>query len=224
MNDLTVQAAPRISAAQFARVLDRAKSPAAADAQALYRIPLGRGLDPAVALAFFGHESTYGTAGVAVRSRNWGNVRRGPRALYVAGGFAYYRNWQDSLADWSDLIADTYIVRLRLTTVSAILARYAPSDDGNAPARYAKIVNALIAQWQAQEWAAAIVQRYRVRVAVANVRSSASTQQRPLRQVRLGAVVEVVRVEPGEAVEGDLRWAKLADGAYIHASLLEVLP
>ncbi len=66
--------------------------PAASDAAALYRIPLDRSLDPAVALAFFAHESTYGTAGVAVHSRNWGNLRRGPRALYVANGFAYYRN------------------------------------------------------------------------------------------------------------------------------------
>lgn len=220
MNDLTVQAASRISADVFARVLSRAKSPAASDAQALYRIPLGRGLDPAVALSFFAHESSYGTAGVALRSRNWGNLRRGPRALYVAGGFAYYRNWQDSLSDWTDLIADTYVARLDLTTVSAILVRYAPSSDGNAPARYAKIVHALIAQWQAEDRPPT----HRVRVAVANVRSQPTTQIPAVRQLRLGAPVAVAAVVQGEEVQNDRRWAQLADGAYIHASLLEVLP
>lgn len=222
MNDLTVQAAPRISADVFARVLDRAKSPAAADATALYRIPLGRGLDPAIALAFFAHESTYGTAGVAVRSRNWGNLRRGPRALYVANGFAYYAHWADSLSDWADLIADTYVARLGLTTVSAILARYAPSSDGNAPARYAKIVNALIAQWQAEDRPTAVA-THRVRVAVANVRSDASTRQRWTRQARRGDHVAVAEIVPGEAIAGDPRWARLTGGGYIHASLLEAL-
>ncbi len=222
MNDLTVQAAPRISATQFARVLDRAKSPAASDAAALYRIPLGRGLDPAVALAFFAHELTYGTAGVAVRSRNWGNLRRGPRALYVANGFAYYAHWTDSLSDWTDLIATTYIARLGLTTVKTILERYAPSSDGNAPARYAAIVATLVARWQVEDGAATAT--YRVRVAVANVRRDPSTRQRWVRQARLGDPVAVADVVLGEAVEGDPRWAKLADGAYIHASLLEVLP
>jgi hypothetical protein len=149
--DLTIQTAPRISAAQFARVLTRAHSPAAPDAAALYPIPIERGLDPAVALAFFGHESTYGTAGVAVRSRNWGNLRRGARATYHADGFAYYADWRSSLADWTDRIADTYIRDWQLTTVRAVLERYAPSSDGNAPARYAAAVADLVAHWQAEE-------------------------------------------------------------------------
>jgi hypothetical protein len=102
---------PRMSAESFARVLSRNSSPAAGTAADLYTIICSYNLDPAVALAFFAHESTYGKYGVAARSLNWGNLRRGARAYKVAGGFGYYHSWADSLRDWCELISSRYVAR-----------------------------------------------------------------------------------------------------------------
>lgn len=145
---------PRITAATFARVLHAAHSPAAPDAAALFAIPVAYGLDPALALAFFGHESRFGTQGIAVKTRNWGNLRRSQgRALRVQGGWAWYATWADSLADWCTLIQHRYVGR-GLDTPAKALPVYAPSSDGNAPARYAAAVAAMVARWQAEETAA----------------------------------------------------------------------
>jgi len=62
---------------------------------------------------------------------------------------------------------------------------------------------------------------YRVRVAVANVRSAPTTQIPALRQLRLNDQVEVIEIVSGELVSGDRRWAKLVGGGYIHRPLLE---
>ena len=77
---LSFVSAPRMSAESFARVLVRAGSSAAPDAANFYAIICSYNLDPAIALAMFCHESTYGKYGVANRSLNWGNLRRGARA------------------------------------------------------------------------------------------------------------------------------------------------
>ena len=100
-NDLSFIAPPRISIHQFTRVLDRALSPAVPEADALYATCLSYGIDPAVALAFFAHESSCGTVGKAVETRNWGNIRVGQgRQDKNANGWAWYRTWSDGLADW----------------------------------------------------------------------------------------------------------------------------
>ena len=148
MNDLTFRAAPRMSVDSFARVLLRAGSPAAAGAANLYAIIVGAGLDPAIALAMFAHESTYGRYGVAARSRNWGNLRSGRRAYTQIDGFAYYHDWSFGLLDWCDVINSRYVDR-GLATVEAAIPVYAPSEDGNAPARYIAQVRQLVAAWEA---------------------------------------------------------------------------
>src|SRR5262245_24391065 len=96
MSGLSFVSAPRMSAESFARVLVRAGSPAASGrtrGSPLHAIVVSYGLDPAIALAFFCHESTYGKFGVARRSLNWGNLRRGARAYKVESGFGFYRTW-----------------------------------------------------------------------------------------------------------------------------------
>lgn len=149
--DLLFLSPPRISAAQFARVLAAAHSPASPDAPRLYAIPVRYGLDPALALAFFAHESTYGTRGRAVESLNWGNLRKGQgRAYKVQAGFAYYRGWADSLEDWCSLIVSYYIAE-GLDTVRKAIPVYAPSSDRNKPERYIGAVLGLVAAWQAQD-------------------------------------------------------------------------
>lgn len=208
--------APRISAAQFARVLTRAQSPAAEAAAELYAIVAGADLDPAIALAFFAHESTYGKYGVARRSRNWGNLRRGARAYAIEGGFGFYHSWADSLRDWCDLIRERYVAR-GLNTVEAAIPVYAPSSDGNAPARYIAQVRQLVAAWQAAEQAEP---RYRVAVDGARVRAGAG---RGFAIVgRLGVQSDPVTgtVVMGEAVDGEARWLQLGPQRYIHLGLL----
>lgn len=168
-NDLTFIAAPRISIHQFTRVLDRALSPALIEAEALYATCESYKLDPAIALAFFAHESSCGTAGVARETLNWGNIRNGQgRQVRQVGGWAYYANWNAGLADWCQLISSQYVQRWKLTTLRAVLPRYAPSSDGNAPNRYIAAVLASVAAWQTQdvdrpEQDGALIQTYRVR-------------------------------------------------------------
>ena len=160
MNDLTFVAPHRISSAQFARVLERAHSPAAPDAAALADIPTDYGIDRAVALAFFAHESSFGTQGICASedTKNWGNVRR-PYSASAAelitppgrGPFAKYPTWIAGLDDWCKRIRYTYVEAWKLATVGAALARYAPTTDHNDPARYAAAAAQLVAQWQAED-------------------------------------------------------------------------
>lgn len=145
---LTVASPPRIPYDRFTAILEAARSPAAVEALACYQACLERGADPAVALAFFGHESAYGTAGRAVRTRNWGNLRKGRRASRVEAGFAVYATWTDGLRDWCDLLLGPVYAGDGLYAVGPILKRYAPSSDGNAPARYAQAVCDAVNRWQ----------------------------------------------------------------------------
>lgn len=166
--DLTIAHAPRISAAQFSRVLVRAASPAAPDAAKLYAIPPTYGLDSAIALAFFRHESSCGTQGIARTTLNWGNLRRSQgRAVGSQGGFAKYARWADSLHDWCVLIRDGYLRGRKLSTVRQVIPIYAPSSDGNAPERYADSVMADVARWMVEDQLPADSDRtYRVKAAV----------------------------------------------------------
>jgi len=141
---------PRISPQKFAEVLHEAHSPTADVAAECYEIVQGYGLDPALALAFFRHESSYGKAGVAARSKNWGNLRKGKRAREVVGGFAYYDDWRESLRDWCELLRYTYIEKWGLDTVAKVLYRYAPPSENDTP-RYVARVEGYVQDWAAQD-------------------------------------------------------------------------
>lgn len=223
MADLTLASPPRISAATFARILADAGSPALPESATCYEAVRGHGLDPAVALAFFQHESSYGLRGIAARSRNWGNLRRGKRASRIIDGFAHYACWLDGLEDWCDLMQRRYIGQ-GLPSVRAALPVYAPSSDGNKPQRYADAVCALVARWQAAE-TAADDRRMVVREA-ARLRTGPNRQSDIIRTLPAGLVVSVDHIiADGEAVEGSQRWAALTTGGYVWAGLLkEVTP
>jgi len=152
---LTLRSAPRISAAQFKRVLEQYKSPVAPIAQECYDIVARSGLDPAVALAFFGHESVFGTRGISGEIKNWGNVRAPFKPERAVGkhpkNFAIYATWQDSLVDWCERINERYIKQRGLDTVEKAIPVYAPSFDGNVPQQYIEHVNTLVARWIEEE-------------------------------------------------------------------------
>jgi hypothetical protein len=150
MCNLTFKSEPRISESVFAHILESNHSPAAPFAAALYVTPILFGIDPAIALAFFAHESSFGKSGIATRSKNWGNIRKSQgRAIHHAEGFAFYRSWEDGLRDWSSLINRVYIEARGLTTVGKALPVYAPAFDKNRPAAYALAVCSMVARWQA---------------------------------------------------------------------------
>lgn len=217
MTSLTFLSAPRISREAFARVLVVNGSPAAVAAADLYDLIVSYGLDPAIALAFFAHESTYGRYGVAARSLNWGNLRLGPRAYAIIGGFGHYRSWSDSLQDWCELITNRY-VRRGLATVEAAIPVYAPSSDGNAPARYIGFVRGLVAQWVAAEQRSGLISRV-VSANGARVRSAPEFGNNVIASKSKGDRVSGVLVE-GAEYNGSAQWLKLRDGQYMHSAVL----
>ncbi len=158
--DFPIMSTPTISPAIFAAWLQTRHSPALNEADAIvyYHAVLNRGINPALALAFFHHESQCGTDpdGAAVRyhTRNWGNLRPrsngslgraiGTTPMTQWGIFRVYRTYLDSLLDWCDL---WFLPLYQGLTIRQALAHYAPSDDGNDPNNYANTVLRLLTQW-----------------------------------------------------------------------------
>ena len=96
--DYTILHAPRISEAKFAAILRDGRSPAYPDAPACYRAAVARGVDPAVLLAIFRKESSYGRAGRARGNRSWGNLRRSPDYPTV-NAFVKYPSFRSAISD-----------------------------------------------------------------------------------------------------------------------------
>jgi len=206
--DLTFIHTPRISLEQFRRVLQRAKSPALAEAADLYQTCITFGMDPAVALAFFMHESGCGTAGVARATLNWGNIRRSQgRAIHTANGWASYASWTAGLADWCQLITAQYVKRWSLTTVRQALPRYAPTADGNAPTTYISAVLTDVSAWivadvDAPQPEPIELRTYRVKEGLTNrvvVRAAASRESAKVGSLAAGDPFEGYEV-PGTVV------------------------
>lgn len=224
---LAFLAPPRVSRAGFCAILSAAASPAAGEGGACYDAFLSYGLDPAIALAFFRHESTYGTAGVARRTRNWGNLRKGQgHEAHTLAGWAWYRRWVDGARDWAALIARAYVPR-GWDTVEAAIPHYAPASDNNAPARYIAAVRADVARWAARSPAdgPTAARQMAVREAGTRVRATPSLAGQILRTLAAGQVVAVAAEAQGGAVPrlgGATTWARITapvDG-YVALGLL----
>ena len=148
--ELTLLSLPRITQARFVRALVQAHSPAAPEAQKCYAAPLTFGLDPAIALAMFWHESQFATdpKAVALRTLNWGNLRNGQgRERRNFGGWAWYNTWEQGLLDWCALIMVRYVGR-GLDTLEKAIPVYAPERDHNNVAAYIAAVRGLVETWQ----------------------------------------------------------------------------
>lgn len=152
--DYPIMGPPRISAAGFATVLARASSPAASSAAAAYSAFTAAGVDPAVGLAVFRKESTYGTAGRAVRNRSWGNIRGGATYPLDNGNFRIYPSWAAGAQDAARLLAiygrNQIRPGTRTDTVQTFPFVWAPSSDGNAPDAYGDQLAGWIASWARQ--------------------------------------------------------------------------
>lgn len=138
---------PTLAPAFMNHVLASAHSPAQGTGQALYDLSVRYGIDDAVALAFFQHESLFGTTGVARYTLSLGNIRcsAGYRCMY---GYRAYASWIVGYADWYQLIATLYIRTWHLSTVEQIVPVYAPTSDGNNVPAYIAAVEQAVKQWR----------------------------------------------------------------------------
>src|SRR5579871_61946 len=154
-----VQGPPTISASFINRVLADYHSPAAGKGKALYNLGVRYGIDPVYALAFFWHESEFGTTGEARVTRSLGNERciaDRPCIDQDRGGYALMQSWQDGFEHWYRLILYGYvqgrvtipIVGHVCTTVDQIVPVYAPSSDGNDEAAYIAAVKHAVDTWR----------------------------------------------------------------------------
>lgn len=129
---------PSLSVAFMNEVLAYYHSPAAGLAQYLYDDGVKYGIDPAFAMAFFMHESLFGTTGVARVTKSIGNMRCVPQypCLQENGGFAIFSSWQQSFESWFKMIRNLYVAQWGLVTIDQIIPVYAPSSDHNNVAGY----------------------------------------------------------------------------------------
>src|SRR5690242_3083368 len=138
---------PTISAAFINRVLSTYSSPAAGTGQAVFDLGQKYGIDPVFAMAFFEHESSFGTTGVARVTRSPGNIRASAGYAQFEG-YRAYRNWTAGFEDWYKLIKNLYIGQWGLTTVEQIVPVYAPSSDNNDVPAYISTVESAVDQWR----------------------------------------------------------------------------
>lgn len=149
MKDYTIAGKPTITPNVLRLALEHRHSPVQPEYLEIVQICLRWGVNPAVALGFFVNESSAGTAGAAVATLNWGNLREGPGQIKEQGGFGYYASFLVSLNDWCKLLLGPLYAGAGLLTVSQVTPKYAPGSDNNDPIRYAAVVNFLCTEWEA---------------------------------------------------------------------------
>jgi hypothetical protein len=143
---------PTISADFINHVLASYGSPAAGLGQQMYNLGVQYGIDPVYALAFFMHESLFGTTGEARVTMSLGNLRCIPTRPCIdqnRGGYAQMYNWTDGFEQWFKLIRNLYVAYWGRVTVDQIIPKYAPNSDGNNEAAYIATLKREVDTWHA---------------------------------------------------------------------------
>lgn len=143
---------PTITADFINRVLAYYHSPAAGLGQQMYDLGVKYGIDPVYALAFFMHESLFGTTGEARTTLSLGNLRCIPTRPCIdqdRGGYAQMYSWTDGFEQWYKLIRNLYVEQWGLVTIDQIIPTYAPSSDHNDVAGYIAALKHEIDTWHA---------------------------------------------------------------------------
>ncbi len=142
-----------LSVATIEAILREAQSPAILTesdfAAYIYKRSFFYHIDPAYLLAFFRKESSYGTAGAPVQTKNIGNIRC-TEGYQCSGPWRKYDTWKAAADDWYNLIATHYIGE-GLDTVSRILWVYAPPADGNYTPQFIRQINGWVAEYRDRE-------------------------------------------------------------------------
>ncbi len=153
---LSVLGEPTITVAQIEAVLAKYNSPAQGHGQEIYDLGKKYGINPAICLAFFIHESGAGSnpawAGRkpdGTYTHNIGNIicTNGWRCH---GRFRDYDNWSQGIEDWYKLIKELYVGEWGRTTVDEIIPKYAPAADNNNEGAYIQAVKKLVQSRQGQ--------------------------------------------------------------------------
>lgn len=142
----SIVGSPSLSAAKIDAILSNAGSPATGTGQTFYNDSVQSGIDDAYALAWFHHESGYGTAGAATETRNVGNIVC-TDGYSCIGRFRAYPSWQAGIDDWYQLVKNVYIAQ-GFTTVESIIPHYAPASDGNDESGYIQSVESDVQNWR----------------------------------------------------------------------------
>lgn len=116
--------------------------------QTLYSYGQQYNIDPAFALAFFWHESNFGTKGEAQYSKSLGNLRCIDNEASCTDGYAWFNSWEDGYNAWYNLISNLYVKQWGLSTVNQIIPKYAPSSDNNNEQAYISNVCSLVNTWR----------------------------------------------------------------------------
>ncbi|HTK10563.1 MAG TPA: glucosaminidase domain-containing protein [Ktedonobacteraceae bacterium] len=150
---------PTVTAAFINEVLASYHSPAAGKGQALYDLGIKYGIDPVFALAFFMHESTFGTRGEAAITMSLGNLRcinsrpcvntQGTPCQAGQSCYAQFSSWEDGFEIWYQLIRNLYVTDWGATTVDLIIPHYAPAADHNNETAYINSLKLSISTWRA---------------------------------------------------------------------------
>lgn len=157
---------PTVSADFINQVLVRYHSPAVGKGQVVYDDGVKYSIDPVFALAFFMHESSFGTTGEARASRSIGNLRclgAGYEDLHSScrNNFAWFSSWSDGIEAWYRLIKNGYVRgginayigrdACPCATIAQIIPVYAPRSDNNDEAAYIAAVQQEVDTWRSGE-------------------------------------------------------------------------
>jgi len=143
---------PTITADFINKVLQDYGSPAAGKGKALYDLGVQYGIDPVYALAFFLHESGFGTQGEARVTHSLGNLRCIPNYDCIdqdRGGYASFPSWEEGFKAWYALIRNLYVAQWGKTTIDQIIPTYAPRADNNDEKAYINAVKHSVDTWRA---------------------------------------------------------------------------
>ena len=147
---------PTMAAGLIDGVLLAYHSPARGLGSVIYRQGVKYGIDPVYALAFFWHESDFGTTGEARVTYSPGNERcieDRPCIDQQRGGYAQMQSWADGFDHWYRLMLTLYVKQWGRVTVAQIIPKYAPSSDGNDEAAYMAAVEHAVDVWRSgQVW------------------------------------------------------------------------
>lgn len=151
---LSVIGPPTITVAQIEAVLAEYNSPAQGHGQEFYDLGKQYNINPAIALAFFIHESGAGSNPAWAGRKDDGTYTHNVGNIICTDGwrcygrFRDYDNWSQGISDWYKLINDLYIGEWQRTTVDDIIPKYAPASDNNDEAAYIQAVKDLVQNWQ----------------------------------------------------------------------------
>jgi len=143
---------PTISIDKINEVLASYNSPTAGMGKDMYNLGVKYGIDPVYALAFFMHESGFGTTGEARVTKSLGNLRcieDRPCIDKDRGGYAQMYSWADGFEQWYKLIRNLYVSQWGRVTVDQIIPKYAPNSDGNNEKAYIALLKHEVDTWRA---------------------------------------------------------------------------